>query len=251
MGEIIAFANQKGGVGKTTTAANLAASLADLGKKVLLVDFDSQGNLSTSVGADQKKPGIYESLVGNTPVNQVIQKTSVENMDIIPANINLTGATIELAEMDGKEFYLKKVLAPIKDQYDYIFIDSPPSLGILTLNGLSAADFVVVPLQCEYFALQGLTLLLKTIQRVQKGANPNLRIKGIVFTMYDSRTKLAHEVVKEVGSYFKDKVYRTIIPRNIRLSEAPSHGTTINRYDASCVGAKSFNALAKEFLGNG
>ncbi len=248
MGKIYVVANQKGGVGKTTTAVNLGAYLAEKGKRVLLVDFDPQSNLSSAVGADTSKPGIYELISGQAEVGSVVQKTSVENLSIMPSSINLTGATVELIDVERREYYLKEALAQAEASYDYVFIDCPPSLGVLTVNGLVAARYVLIPLQCEYFALEGLTLLLKTINQVQKSLNPELEIGGILFTMYDRRTRLAHEVVQEVTGYFKDRVFRTIIPRNVRISEAPSFSKPINQYDRECVGAKSYESLADEVL---
>jgi len=247
-GRVIVFANQKGGVGKTTSAANLGSYIADSGRSVLLIDFDPQGNLSSCFGIDAKKPGIYEVLSGELSLCDAIQDTQIDHLKLVSSNIDLTGASIELIDAAERDFFLKKSIATVIDAWDYIFIDCPPSLGILTLNGLVAAEYVFIPLQCEYFALEGLSLLLQTIQRVQHGPNPSLKIGGIIFTMYDSRTRLAHEVVEEVTGYFKDKVFRTIIPRNIRLSEAPSHGQPINRYDAECIGAKSYERLSQEVL---
>ncbi|MEW5814591.1 MAG: AAA family ATPase [Spirochaetota bacterium] len=248
MGKTVVFANQKGGVGKTTTAVNLGAFLAEMGKKVLLIDFDPQANLSSSIGANKNSHGIYEVLSGKIKIKDVIQPTTVQNMNIIPSNINLTGASIELIDMADREFYLKKAVEEVKTEWDYLFIDCPPSLGILTLNGLTAADYVIIPLQCEYFALEGLSLLLQTIRSVQKELNPQLKIGGILFTMFDSRTRLANEVVHEVTGYFKEKVFRTIIPRNVRLSEAPSHSVPINKYDNECIGAKSYKKLSEEVM---
>ena len=248
MGKIIVFANQKGGVGKTTTAVSLGAYMAEAGKKVLLIDFDPQGNMSSSVGIDKTAEGIYEVLSGKTKISSVIQKTQVENLCAVSANINLTGANVELINLEGKEFFLKNALSEISSDWDYIFIDSPPSLGVLTLNGLTAADYVIIPLQCEYFALEGLTLLIQTVKNLQKEINRNLRIGGIVFTMYDSRTNLANEVVKNVTSYFGKKVFRTIIPRNIALSEAPSHSKPISLYKGDSMGARSYRKLAEEVL---
>ena len=248
MGKIIVFANQKGGVGKTTTAVNLGAYIADAGKKTLLVDFDPQGNLSSSLGLDKKKPGIYEVLSGKAEIEDVIQKTPVENLSAVAANINLTGANIELVDQEDKEYYLKKIIEKIKNNYDYIFIDSPPSLGILTLNGLVAADHVIIPLQCEYFALEGLTLLVQTIAGIQQKLNKKLSIDGIVFTMYDTRTNLANEVVKNVTGYFREKVFRTVIPRNVALSEAPSHGLPISIYRDDSTGARSYKKLSEEVI---
>ncbi len=248
MRKILVFANQKGGVGKTTSAVNLGAYIAEKGRRVLLIDFDPQGNLSSSVGADTEKPGVYEIITDEADLQSTIQSTSVQNLDVIPSNINLTGATVELVDHEDREFILKKALEGFNSGYDYIFIDCPPSLGLLTLNGLVAAEHVLIPLQCEYFALEGLTRLLKTISRVQRQLNPSLKIGGILFTMYDSRTRLAHEVVQEVTSYFKEKVFRTIIPRNVRISEAPSFSKPINQYDPLCIGARSYDKLADEVL---
>ncbi len=248
MGKIIVFSNQKGGVGKTTTAVNLGAYMAEAGKKVLLVDFDPQGNLSTFAGLDKEAPGIYEAIAGIKDVRDVIQKTQVENLYGIGSNINLSGAAIELATVDNKEKYLRITLEEIKGEWDYIFIDSPPSLGLLSLNGLVAADYIIIPMQCEYFALEGLSLLIQTISSVQHSFNPDLRIGGIVFTMYDSRIKLANEVVRNVTSYFGDKVFRTVIPRNVALSEAPSHSVPINLYRENCQGASGYKRLAEEVI---
>jgi chromosome partitioning protein len=250
MAKIIVFANQKGGVGKTTSAVNLGAYIAEAGKRVMLVDFDPQSNSTSSLGAKKDLPSIYELITGKAEPLAAVQASSVPGLSIIASNINLTGATVELVDQEQREFFLKKVLAKIEDRYDYIFIDSPPSLGILTLNGLVAAHSVIIPLQCEYFALEGLSLLLQTIKEVQKGLNPQLRIGGILFTMYDMRTRLAHEIVQEVTGYFKDKVFHTIIPRNVRLSEAPSFAKPINQYDPECIGAKSYQRLAEEVLQN-
>ena len=262
MGKVIVFVNQKGGVGKTTSTINIGAYIALAGKSVLLVDFDSQGNMSSGVGVSKDKPTIYELMAEQATFDQTIKHTAIKGLDVISANTDLSGAAIELVDQEEREYFLKKALAPrefrmkekidpIKDEYDYIIIDCPPSLGLLTLNGLAAADEVLVPMQCEYFALEGITLLLKTVKDVQKSINPELAIGGIFFTMYDSRTKLAQDVVMNVKSYFKDVVFNTIIPRNIRLSEAPSHGKPICLYDANCIGAKSYQKLAGEVMSRG
>jgi chromosome partitioning protein len=235
-------------VGKTTTAVNLGACLAEAGRKVLLVDFDPQANTSSGVGADTSKPGIYELLAAKVDVLQTIQETGVRGLKIIPSSIHLTGATVELVHAQERDFRLKNVMALVKPEFDYLFIDCPPSLGLLTVNGLVAADYVIIPLQCEYYAMEGLSMLLQTIKRVQGKLNPALQIGGILFTMYDTRTRLAHEVVKEVTGYFKEKVFRTIIPRNVRLSEAPSFGKPITQYDPQSIGALSYRKLAEEVL---
>lgn len=252
MAKTIVFVNQKGGVGKTTSAINIGAYIALAGKKVLLVDFDSQGNMSSGVGVSSKeKPTIYELLAGQAEAKDAVKHTPVENLDAISASLDLSGAAIELVDQENREYFLKNALEPLKSFYDYIMIDCPPSLGILTLNGLAAADTVLVPMQCEYFALEGITLLLQTVEKVQKEINPKLTIGGIFFTMYDSRTRLAQEVVMQVKSYFNDVVFNTIIPRNVRLSEAPSHGLPICKYDPSCVGARSYEKLAEEVIRRG
>ena len=248
MGKSIVFVNQKGGVGKTTSAVNIGAYFAQAGKKTLLVDFDPQGNMSSGVGISKKQPSVYDAIAGKIPIQKTVRPTAVKDLYAIPADINLSGATIELVDQQSREFFLRDNLALLKEEYEYILIDCPPSLGILTLNGLAAADEVFIPLQCEYFALEGLTLLLQTVKRVQEKINPRLKIGGIFFTMYDSRTKLAQEVVQQVTAYFKDRVCSTIIPRNVRLSEAPSHGLPICKYDDSCIGARSYAKLAQEVL---
>lgn len=247
-GKIIVFANQKGGVGKTTTAVNVGAYIAEEGKKVLLIDFDPQGNMSSSVGSDKEKPGIYEVITGKLLLEDAIQETTVRNLSVVSSNINLAGANIELVDADRREFYLNNAVVQVVDNWDYILIDCPPSLGLLTINGLTAAQQVYIPMQCEYFALEGLSMLLTTVKQVQKGSNPDLKLGGIIFTMYDSRTRLANEVVQEVTGYFNEKVFKTVIPRNVRLSEAPSHSVPINQYDMTCIGAKSYKKLAKEVL---
>jgi chromosome partitioning protein len=248
MGSICVFVNQKGGVGKTTSAINIGAFMAEAGKKVLLVDFDAQGNLSSGVGAKPPKPGIYELLSGATSPDEAIKKTEVANLDVIPADHDLSGAAVELIDQKERNFFLKKTLAPVKDRYDYLLIDCPPSLGQLTMNGLAAADLVLIPMQCEYFAMEGLNQLLHTTKRIKENLNPSLKIGGIFFTMYDPRTRLANEVIKQVSAHFKDTVLNTIIPRNIRLSEAPSFEMPISLYDPQCPGARAYRTLAKELL---
>ena len=251
MAKIYVFVNQKGGVGKTTSAINIGAYIAQAGKKVLLVDFDSQGNMSTGVGVSKNKPTIYELLAEKVSADDAIKHTPVAGLDAITADTDLSGAAIELVEQENREYFLKNALAPYNDRYDFILIDCPPSLGLLTLNGLAAADAVLVPMQCEYFALEGITLLLQTVKKVQERINPKLAIGGIFFTMYDSRTRLAQDVVMQVKTYFKDVVFSTIIPRNVRLSEAPSYGKPICLYDPTCLGAKSYEKLAAEVVSRG
>ena len=235
-------------MGKTTSALNIGAYIAAEGKNVLLVDFDAQANLSSGVGAKPPVPGIYELLSGKAAIDEVIKKTGVARLEVIPASIDLSGAAVELIEQEDRYLFLKKALAPAKNRYDFILIDCPPSLGVLTLNGMAAADSVLIPMQCEYFALEGLSLLLKTVQRIQRGLNKSLGIGGIFFTMYDPRTRLAQDVVKQVSTYFKSAVFSTIIPRNIRLSEAPSHGQPIVLYDPNCAGARAYQSLAREII---
>lgn len=251
MGQTFVFVNQKGGVGKTTSVINIGAYMALEGKKTLLVDFDSQGNMTSGVGVDRKKPTVYDLLAGRSSSADVVRKTSVPRLFAIPASIDLSGATVELVEQKEREFFLKNAIAPLKNDYDYILIDCPPSLGLLTLNGLAAAEQVLIPLQCEYFALEGLTLLLQTVRRVQNSVNPSLVIGGIFFTMYDPRMRLPQDVVRQVKMYFKERVFDTVIPRNIRLSEAPSHGLPVCAYDPACSGARSYEQLAKEIIARG
>jgi chromosome partitioning protein len=251
MGRVVVFVNQKGGVGKTTSAISLGAYLALAGRRVLLVDFDPQANCSSGLGLATGSRGIYEVLCGRASMREVIRRTAVDGLSVIPSSIDLSGATVELVNQDDQNLHLKRHLADLKGEYDYVFIDCPPSLGILTLNGLAAADEVFIPLQCEYFALEGLTLIMQTIAKVQKGLNPGLRVGGIFFTMFDSRTKLSQDVVQQVTGYFKDRVFRTIIPRNVRLSEAPSHGQPISSYDPECAGARSYRLLAEEVMARG
>ena len=251
MAKCIVFVNQKGGVGKTTSAINIGAYIALSGKRVLLVDFDSQGNMSSGVGVAKERPTIYELLEKEVSCDEAVKHTAIENLDAICASIDLSGAAIELVNVENREYYLKNALAPLNDRYDYILIDCPPSLGILTINGLAAADSILVPMQCEYYALEGITLLFQTVEKVKRGINPDLKIDGIFFTMYDSRTRLAQEVVKQVKSYCNELVFNTIIPRNVRLSEAPSHGLPICKYEPSCVGARCYKKLAEEVMSRG
>ena len=250
MAQIISVANQKGGVGKTTTTVNLGACLASLGKRVLLVDMDAQGNATSGVGI--RKPDvtqdIYDVLVNELPIAEATLVTEHENLSIVPATLQLAGAEIELTSMMARESRLKGSLAEVNDQYDYILIDCPPSLGLLTINSFTASDSILIPVQCEYYALEGLSQLLNTVRLVQKHFNPELEIEGVLLTMYDARTNLGNEVVEEVRKYFREKVYETIIPRNIRLSEAPSHGMPIIDYDPRSRGAEVYQALAKEVV---
>ena len=250
MAQIISVATQKGGVGKTTTTVNLGACLASLGKKVLLVDMDAQGNATSGVGI--RKPDvtrdIYDVLVNELPIDEATLITEHENLSIVPATLQLAGAEIELTSMMARESRLKGSLAEVSSQYDYILIDCPPSLGHLTINSFTASDSILIPVQCEYYALEGLSQLLNTVRLVQKHFNPELEIEGVLLTMYDARTNLGNEVVEEVRKYFREKVYETIIPRNIRLSEAPSHGKPIIDYDPRSRGAEVYQALAKEVV---
>ena len=252
MGRIIAIANQKGGVGKTTTAINLSACLAEAGQKVLAVDFDPQGNATSGLGFEKgyMDKTVYELLVGECTLEECIIKEVQENLDVLPSDVNLAGAEIELLDVPNKESLLKLELEKVEKNYDYIIIDCPPSLSLLTINALTAADTVLVPIQCEYYALEGLSQILQTVDLVKKKLNPKLELEGVVFTMYDARTNLSNQVVKEVKKYFEGKVYKTVIPRNVRLSEAPSYGMPISVYDARSKGAKAYEKLAKEFLKN-
>ena len=253
MGKIVAVANQKGGVGKTTTSVNLSASLAAIGKKVLLVDIDPQGNSTSGIGVNKADVQycIYDVLINDISPKEAVYHTEVEHLDLIPATIQLAGAEIELVPTISREIRLKRALHIVKEQYDYIIIDCPPSLGILTINSLTAADSVIIPIQCEYYALEGLSQLLNTIRLVQKHLNTELAIEGVLLTMFDARTNLGIQVVEEVKKYFQDKVYQTIIPRNVRLSEAPSHGKSIISYDPKSRGAEMYLDLAKEVVANG
>ncbi|MGY4110103.1 ParA family protein [Aeribacillus pallidus] len=253
MCKIISIANQKGGVGKTTTSVNLGACLAYTGKRVLLVDIDPQGNATSGVGIEKADVDlcVYDLLVEDADVKKVIKTTQIENLDVIPATIQLAGAEIELVPTISREVRLKRALEPVKQRYDYILIDCPPSLGLLTLNALTASDSVIIPVQCEYYALEGLSQLLNTIRLVQKHLNSDLMIEGVLLTMLDARTNLGIQVIDEVKKYFQDKVYQTIIPRNVRLSEAPSHGQPIILYDSRSKGAEVYLELAKEVVANG
>ena len=249
MGKIIAIANQKGGVGKTTTSVNLSALLAKRGKKVVLIDADPQGNATSGLGVDKDvEKSLYDVLINEEPVAGTLQDTVEKNLKIFPSNINLAGSEVELVSQMSREHRLKEQLEEIKDKFDYIFIDCPPSLGLITLNSFTAADSVLIPVQCEYYALEGLGQLLNTINLVKKHLNKSLEIEGALLTMYDIRTNLSNQVVKEVKKYFDDKVYKTVIPRNVRLSEAPSFGMPITMYDPKSKGARSYEKLAKEFL---
>mgnify|MGYP000003011335 FL=1 len=249
MGKIIAIANQKGGVGKTTTSVNLSALLAKRGKKVVLIDADPQGNATSGLGVDKDvEKSLYDVLINEEPVAGTLQDTVEKNLKICPSNMNLAGAEVELVSQMSREHRLKEQLEGIKDKFDYIFIDCPPSLGLITLNSFTAADSVLIPVQCEYYALEGLGQLLNTINLVKKHLNKSLEIEGALLTMYDIRTNLSNQVVKEVKKYFDDKVYKTVIPRNVRLSEAPSFGMPITMYDPKSKGARSYEKLAKEFL---
>jgi chromosome partitioning protein len=249
VGKIISIFNQKGGVGKTTTNINLCAYLAEMGKKILTVDIDPQGNTTSGLGIDKNslEYSMYDVIMGLNPQDAIIH-TSVENFDIIPSSMELAGSEIELTGKMSRESILKESILPLKEKYDYIFIDCPPSLGLLTINSLTASDSVIIPIQCEFYALEGVGQLMNTIQLVKKSLNHNLEIQGVIMSMFDGRTNLSIEVVEEVKKYFKGKVYATIIPRNIRLAEAPSYGLPIMNYDKSCRGAEAYEELAKEFL---
>lgn len=253
MGRTIVIANQKGGVGKTTTAINLSASLAELGQKVLVVDMDPQGNTTSGLGVekDEKEYTVYELLLGECSIEDCLTESVCENLTVVPSNINLSAAEIELIGTEDKEFILRDAVSSIKNNYDYILIDCPPSLNVLTINAMCTADTVLVPIQCEYYALEGLSQLMHTIELVRERLNPNLEIEGVVFTMYDARTNLSLEVVENVKSNLNQNIYKTIIPRNVRLAEAPSYGLPITKYDARSSGAESYRLLAEEVIHRG
>ena len=251
MGKTIAIANQKGGVAKTTTAVNLGAWLSLMGQRVLLVDIDPQGNATTGVGVDKDcvKSCIYDVMINGMSIRDVIVSCAVENLDLVPSTIELAGAEVEMVGVAEREKILKKALLEIKKKYNFIFIDCPPSLGLLTINALTAADSLIIPIQCEYYALEGLGQLMNTFQMVQQHLNRELELEGVLLTMFDGRTNLAIQVVDEVKRYFKEKVYRSIVPRNVRLSEAPSHGKPVMVYDSRSRGAEIYHELAKEVMG--
>lgn len=250
MGKVISIVNQKGGVGKTTTAVNLSSAVGIEGKKVLLVDADPQGNTTSGYGINKKKVALtsYDLLIGKATADKAAMKTEYKNVDIVPASIDLAAAEVDLIEIDRREAQLKIALSTVRDRYDYIFIDCPPSLGLITVNALNASDTVLVPIQCEYFALEGLSQLMASVRQVKRLYNPTLELEGIVLTMFDGRLNLTHQVVAEIKKYFANKLYKTAIPRAVRLSEAPSYGMPIQYYDKRSKGADAYNDLAKEFL---
>lgn len=252
MGKIISICNQKGGTGKTTTSINLSASLAILGKKILLIDSDPQGNSTSGLGINKNtiEKSVYDVLLNHANLKDILVKTEINNLEVAPCNINLTGAEIELVGALSRETRLRRAIDEIKNEYDFIFIDSPPSLGLITLNSLVACDSIIIPIQCEFYALEGVSQLLKTINLIRDSLNQNLEIEGVLLTMADFRTNLTTEVISEIKNYFKNKVYRTIIPRNIKLSEAPSFGKPISIYDRTSIGAKRYEEFAREFLGD-
>lgn len=250
MAKVVAVFNQKGGVGKTTTNVNLSACIADRGKKVCVIDIDPQGNTTSGFGVDKNllEYSIYDLLVDGVNIRKIIIETKYENLDLLPSSSELAGAEIELVSLDDRERKLKAAIDEIRDEYDYIFVDCPPSLGLLTINSLSAVDSVLIPIQCEYYALEGVSQLMNTIHLVKQNLNPELEIQGVVLSMFDGRTNLSIEVVQEVKNYFRGKVYTTIIPRNVRLAEAPSHGQPIIYYDSKSKGAEAYSDLAEEFI---
>jgi chromosome partitioning protein len=260
MGTVYAVVNQKGGVGKTTSAVNIAASLAQAGQRVLLIDLDPQGNATSGLGVDKTAiglqngsgyPSIYDVLINEFPMDQAVQSTGIENLSLLPANLDLAGAEVELMPRMARESYLKRSLDPLSEAFDFTLIDTPPSLGLLTLNGLVAADAVIIPIQCEYYALEGVSQLMRTVDLVQRHLNPRLTIGLVILTMYDNRVKLSQQVVAEVKQAFREKVARTIVPRNVRLSEAPSHGMPAIIYDPRSRGAQAYREIAQEVLQNG
>ena len=253
MGRIIAIANQKGGVGKTTTAINLSASLASLGKKVLAIDMDPQGNMSSGLGVDKNEveKTVYDLIIGNIGIEECIYEEVIENLDVLPSNIDLSAAEIELIGVDNKEYILRDEVNKVKEKYDFIIIDCPPALSMLTINAMTTSDSVLVPIQCEYYALEGLSQLIHTIELVQERLNPELEIEGVVFTMYDERTNLSLQVVENVKDNLNQNIYKTIIPRNVRLAEAPSYGMPINLYDPKSKGTESYLLLAEEVINKG
>ena len=250
MGKVVAIANQKGGVGKTTTAVNLASALGKAGKKVLMIDIDPQGNATSGLGVNKREISVstYNLMIADAKAQDVLIDTGFENLHLLPSNMDLAGVEIELVEMQERCYRLKQAIAPLKQSYDYIFIDCPPSLGLITLNGLAIANGLLVPIQCEYYALEGLSQLVSTVRQVKRMYNPDIEIEGVLLTMFDSRLNLTTQVLSEVKRYFPDKVYRTVIPRNVRLSEAPSYGQPIQYYDQASKGAGAYDDLAKEFL---
>ena len=253
MGRIIAIANQKGGGGKTTTAINLSACLADKGKKVLAVDMDPQGNMTSGLGLDKEsiEKTVYDMIIGESDIEEVLQKEAMENLDVLPTNIDLSAAEIELIDVENKEFIVRNSIQKIRDNYDFVIIDCPPSLSMLTINAMTTADSVLVPIQCEYYALEGLSQLIHTVELVKDRLNPDLEIEGVVFTMYDARTNLSLQVVENVKDNLQQNIYKTIIPRNIRLAEAPSYGMPINQYDPKSAGSESYMRLADEVISKG
>lgn len=253
MGRIIAVANQKGGVGKTTTSINLSACLAEVGQRVLVVDVDPQGNTTSGFGVDKNnvENTIYELMLGECTIDECIIKNVIDNLDVMPSNVNLSGAEIDLIGIEDREYILQKEINKVRDNYDFVIVDCPPSLTMLTVNAMTACDTVLVPIQCEYYALEGLSQLIHTINLVKKRLNPTLEMEGVVFTMYDARTNLSLQVVENVKENLKQTIYKTIIPRNIRLAEAPSHGIPINLYDSKSAGAESYRLLAEEVIHRG